>query len=91
MPVPDIRDRLILIKNDLAKAGGGGDNGGMDDVLRRVTALEGDMKALAKDVAEIKGKLSNMPTTFQMATWFLGVAIGLTSLVFAIAKVTSAH
>jgi hypothetical protein len=40
----DLRARLRLIESGLAKGGGGGDNGGMDDVLRRITALESDMK-----------------------------------------------
>lgn len=76
---------------DLEKGGGGGHNGGMDDVIRRVSALEGDMKVLIKDVSEIKGKLSNMPSTFQMVAWFVGVTMGLTGLVFTIAKVVGTH
>ena len=44
------------------------------------------MDGLVKDVAEIKGRLSQMPTTFQMLTWYVGVALGLTGLVFAIAR-----
>ena len=36
----------------VAKPPGNGDEGGMDDVLRRITALEGDMK-------EVKGILSD--------------------------------
>lgn len=31
-----------------------------------------------------------MPTTFQVLTWFIGVAIGLTGLVYAIARITAA-
>lgn len=75
--------------------GGGGD---MEDVLRRVGALESAVEklntkvdSLVKEVAEVRGKLSNMPTTFQMASWFVGVAIGMTGLVFAIAKITTGH
>lgn len=65
----------------------------MDDLLRRLGDLEKrldrfepKMDGLVKDVAEIKGRLSQMPTTFQMLTWYVGVALGLTGLVFAIAR-----
>lgn len=78
--------------------GGGGDNGGMDTLMLRVGALEDDMKevkadlkALIKGVALIEGKVSNLPTTFQMVTWFVGVAFALTGLVFAVAKAMASH
>lgn len=85
--------------------GGTGDpphDGGAEDVLRRVGALEsavskmdGKVDTLIKDVAEIKGRLSQMPTTFQMLTWFVGIAmalsIGLTGLVFSIARSVGTH
>ncbi len=72
----------------------GGHNGGMPPNLdARVKALESrtsemsvDVKALIKDVAEIKGKIGQMPTTFQMQAWFVGVALGLVALVFTIAR-----
>jgi hypothetical protein len=47
-----------------------------DDRLRRIEL----------DVAEIKGKLSTMPTMLQIAAWFSGTALGLSGLVFAIAR-----
>lgn len=56
-----------------------------------VKELKADIKAMAKDVAEIKGRLSQMPTTFQMLTWFVGIALGLTGLVFTIARTVGAH
>lgn len=72
----------------------GGDNGGMPpDLDPRVKALEAktseigiDVRAMIKDVAEIKGKISQMPTTFQMQAWFVGVSLGLVALVFAVAR-----
>ncbi|MPZ35568.1 MAG: hypothetical protein GEV13_32175 [Rhodospirillales bacterium] len=72
----------------------GGDNGGMlPDIEARVKALEArtseigvDVRAMIKDVAEIKGKISQMPTTFQMQAWFVGVSLGLVALVFAVAR-----
>ncbi len=72
----------------------GGDNGGMPpDLDARVKALEArtseigvDVRAVIKDVAEIKGKISQMPTTLQMQAWFVGVSLGLVALVFAVAR-----
>jgi hypothetical protein len=72
----------------------GGDNGGMPpDFDARVKALETrtseigvDVRAVIKDVAEIKGKMSRMPTTFQMQAWFVGVSLGLVALVFPLAR-----
>jgi hypothetical protein len=72
----------------------GGDNGGMPpDLNARVKALEArtseigvDVRTLIKDVAEIRGKISQMPTTSQMQAWFVGVSMGLVALVFAVAR-----
>jgi hypothetical protein len=73
---------------------GGGHDGGMPpDLNARVKALEAktnemsvDMKALVTDVSEIKAKISQIPTTFQMQVWFGGVSMGLVALIFAIAR-----
>lgn len=51
-----------------------------------VKELKSDVKSLVKDVAEIKGRLTSMPTLFQIQSWFVGVAVGLVGLVFAVAK-----
>lgn len=48
--------------------------------------LKSDVRGARLDLAEIKGKLSQMPTTFQLLTWFMTVAIALVGLTFAIAK-----
>ena len=40
---------------------------------------------------EIKGKLSLVPSTFQMATWFTGVALSLVGVTFAIARAYLSH
>lgn len=85
----------------LMQAGGGGNDDGMppsltarvDPLERDVAEIKGDVKTvsgdvrhLAIDTAEIKGRVLSMPTTFQVTTWFVGVSIGLVGLVFAIAK-----
>ncbi len=63
------------------------------DLEARVKAFESrtseigvDVRALIKDVAEIKGKISQITTTFQMQAWFVGVSMGLVALVFAVAR-----
>ena len=96
MPADIIRPDVFQTAAErlLRESGGSGDDGGMPPSLdMRVSALEqkvseiaSDAKSLVKDVAEIKGKLSNMPTTFQIVSWFVGVAIGLVALVFTIAR-----
>ncbi|MEO5336404.1 MAG: hypothetical protein H7841_05875 [Magnetospirillum sp. WYHS-4] len=80
---------LNLVHSSPPPDGGGG--GG--DIVARVGALEAEVKLVRGDLAGIKerlanieGRLANLPTTFQMLTWFVGVAMGLTGLVFAIAR-----
>jgi hypothetical protein len=92
-PRADRRARIAtarLLRGDR----GGGDNGGMPpDLDARVKTLEArtseigvDVRAVIKVVAEIKGKISQMPTTFQMQAWFVGVSLGLVALVFVVAR-----
>ncbi|UHD45361.1 hypothetical protein LUX29_20590 [Aureimonas altamirensis] len=67
--------------------GGGGDK--YDEMEARVKALEetmkevrADVKAVRLDVAEMKGRLNAMPTTWQMT----GLIIGIMALSFAIIR-----
>ncbi len=86
---------LDAVRANLDKRRGGGDDGGMPtDLPLRVGRLEtdvaeikGDVKRLSLDMTELKGRLGNMPTTFQMVSWVLGLNFGLAGLVFAIARV----
>jgi len=57
------------------------------DIAGLKTGVGADIAGLRSDIAEIRGRLTNMPTTFQVLTWFIGVTIGLTALVFTIARV----
>lgn len=80
-------------------------DGGSGDLGHRVDAIEADLKDLKSDVkslmkdtgaikerlAGIEGRLSNLPTTFQMLTWFVGIALGLVGLVFTIARTVGTH
>lgn len=85
----------------LRGAGDGGHDGGMPpDITARVAALEGkvdglaaDMRAvkvdtqkLREDVAEIKGRLTHVPTFAQLIYGNVGLAIAIAGLVFTIAK-----
>jgi hypothetical protein len=61
------------------------------DLVARAKALETrtseigvDVRAVIKDVAEIKGRIPQMPTTFQMQAWFVGVSLGLVALARAL-------
>lgn len=58
--------------------GSGGPPGG-DSMEARVKALETDIRTLVKDVAEIKGRLYAMPTTFQL----LGMVLAIMGSTFA--------
>jgi hypothetical protein len=91
MSANELRDKLTLIRGGLENSGGGGDDGDMETLVRRVDAVEKDLVAIRERMAGIEGKLSNMPTTFQMMTWFVGVAMALVGLTFTIAKVIGAH
>lgn len=74
--VVDLRPRL--------KSGDGG--GTFDNMEARVKKLEddfkdikGDLKSLLKDVAEIKGRVSAMPTTWQL----IGMVLAIMGATFA--------
>lgn len=88
------RPNLDVITGGRAlEGGGGGDHTGGMDIGPRVAALEGDMKevktdlkSLVKDVAELKGRIMSMPTTWQLLSVNFTLAIGVAALVFAIAR-----
>ena len=48
--------------------------------------LESRLEALRVELAETKGRLINTPTTFQVLSWFVGIAATLVSITFAIAR-----
>lgn len=68
----------------LPPSGGGGTYDGMEARVARletdVSELKADMKAVRLDIAEIKGRVSNMPTTWQL----VGLVIGMMLTVFAL-------
>ncbi len=66
-------------------------------VLLEVTVdeIRTDLRAIRIDLAEIKGKLSNIPTTFQLvfmqAGLILAIFAGVFGLVFGLLKLASSH
>lgn len=63
---------------------GGGTSGGMDDdriaaLEKRFDRLEPKIDALVKDVAEVKGRISAMPSTWQL----LGMILAIMGATFA--------
>ncbi len=56
------------------------------ELERRVTKLEEAVLAIRLDIAEMKGKLSNLPTTWQLIGVNFGLAVGVAGLVFAVAR-----
>jgi hypothetical protein len=56
----------------LVKGGGGNHTGGMDHGAR-IAKLEDAVGGIRVDLAEIKGKLSNMPTTWGLALIVIGL------------------
>jgi hypothetical protein len=104
MPDPNSFDEAKRSR-DMALArvptvGGGGHDGGMSDLERRlfgvetrVSAVESRMgvlelkvDALRIDVAELKGKVSQLPTVWAMVFANFGLAVTVSALVLAIAR-----
>jgi hypothetical protein len=52
-----------------------------------VEEIEVQLEALRVELAETKGRLANTPSTFQVLSWFVGVAATLISITFTIARV----
>ncbi len=53
------------------------------DINARMQNLEEMVGRIGLDLAEVKGKLSQMPTGFQMAAWMAGFAFAVAGLTFA--------
>lgn len=67
---------------------GGGGGGKSDDMEARVKRLEedskdmrADLKAIRIDLAEIKGKLSAMPSTWQMVGFVVAIAVAMFTVI----------
>src|SRR5262245_28680897 len=83
------RDQALAV----ARSGGGGHDGGMSELERRVGSLESkvdriavDLTAARVDLAELKGKVSQLPTVWTLMFANFGLAATVSALVFAIAR-----
>jgi hypothetical protein len=79
-----------------SNAGGSGPND--PGTGARIARLEGaidevrtDLKAVRLDVAEIKGKLSNVPTTFQLVFMQAALILAIFAGAFGLLKFASPH
>lgn len=93
--------RYVTRSLRLIQAGGGGNDDGMSpglsvridrlekdvtEIKGDVKTLSGDMRKLSADVARIDGRVSMLPSTFQIMTWNTSLAITVAGLVFAIVR-----
>jgi hypothetical protein len=96
---------LVEVSKDagpLASGGSGPHDPGME---QRITTLENavgeirsdlknilrDIQRVSLDVAEIKGKLSNIPTTFQLIYMQIGFILAVFAASFALFKLVVPH
>lgn len=49
--------------------------------------VEARLEALRLELAETRGRLANAPSTFQVLSWFAGIAVALIGVTFTIARV----
>jgi hypothetical protein len=67
----------------------------VDEIRKELQALRAEMTALRLDVAEIKGRLQNIPTTFQLvfmlAAFTVATFIRATGLALAVLRLGGAH
>ena len=81
MPPDELRAKVASLEKQVAvletKA---------DTVIANGREMNVDIKSLGKAVGDLAGKVSQLPTTWTMAGWFVTVSIALTGLVFTIAR-----
>lgn len=78
-PLPEQADS----RSPLPGGGDGGNDGGMEARVKRLEddlkEIKGDLKTLLRDAAEMKGRLSGMPSTCQI----VGIVGAMLALVIA--------
>ena len=62
----------------------------LDRVEARLDRVEQILERVVVDLAELRGKVSQLPTTWQLVTWITGLntglALGIAGLVYAVAR-----
>ena len=81
------RLRAILEQHGIDPGGGGPHPPGMD---ARLAALEAAVQRIDLDLAEIKGRLSNLPTTWHLGMMQAAIILAVCGAAFALVK-TLAH
>jgi len=93
-------DNVIRPSQFMARAGGSGpDDPDLEARLARLEASVEDIRkeilAIRLDLAEIKGRLTNIPTTFQLvfmlATFTVATFVGATGLSLAVVRLAGGH
>jgi hypothetical protein len=69
----------------------GGSDPSDPTVETRLAHLEAAVEAIRLDLAEIKGKLSNVPTTFQLVFILAGFVVAIFAAAFGLLKLTALH
>jgi len=57
----------------------------------RLTRIETAVDAIRLDLAEIKGKLSNLPTTFQLLYMQAGLILAIFAAAFGLLRLAAPH
>lgn len=88
----------MATREPLNRGGGGGTSGGMEDLIRRVSAVEGDMKdvkanlkRIDQTVNRIDGRISQMPTAFQLLGMIIGIVFTVMGATFALIRFGLPH
>ena len=57
-------------------------------MCREITLQEvaARLEALRVELAETRGRLANAPSTFQVLSWFAGIAVALVGVTFTVAR-----
>ena len=67
----------------------------VEEIRAELKAMRGELTALRLDVAEIKGRLTNIPTTFQLVFMFAAFVVttfaGATGLSLAVLRFGGPH
>jgi hypothetical protein len=82
--------------NEVSSGGGGYPQGSslearVTAVEVRLTRIETAVDGIRLDLAEIKGKLSNLPTTFQLLYMQAGLILAIFAAAFGLLRLAAPH
>jgi|GEM_PF-2194320 len=73
--------RVVKLENDVKVL-----DGKFDAVMKRLDGIDSDLKSIMKDVARIEGRVSTMPSTWQLLMMIVGIMGFAFALAFAILR-----